>query len=66
MSRGSEWLDIAEELNNLKVNYRGMEREKQEELLNDVKGECGCYVLGDYCYDKEGNPTHAVGEECVD
>lgn len=41
-----------------------MEQDKQQELLNDMKGECGCYQLGDLCYDREGNPTHEVGEEC--
>jgi hypothetical protein len=32
--------------------------------LQDLKEECGCYELGDFCYDRQGNPTHARGEEC--
>jgi hypothetical protein len=34
------------------------------EKLLDVKNNCGCYELGDTCYDKEGNPTHGTNEEC--
>ncbi len=41
-----------------------MELEKQKELLNDVTGDCGCYELGDYCFDREGEPTHVSNEEC--
>lgn len=38
--------------------------DKQTELLNDVKGQCGCYKQGSSYYDKLGNLTHEEGEEC--
>ena len=38
--------------------------EKEIELLQDLENKCGCYELGDYCYDREGNPTHSNLEEC--
>lgn len=37
---------------------------KAEELLSDLREPCGCYVLGDWCYDRDGNITHGVDEEC--
>ena len=41
-----------------------MENDKIQELLNDAKGACGCYEQGDYCYNRQGNPTHSIKEEC--
>lgn len=41
-----------------------MDKEKQREYLQDITGDCGCYVMGDWCYDKNGVPTHASDEEC--
>lgn len=38
--------------------------DKEQELLDDVTAGCGCYRLGDVCYDREGNPTHEANEEC--
>ena len=35
-----------------------------EEKLLDAKSECGCYGLGECCYDRFGSVTHIVGEEC--
>lgn len=35
-----------------------------EEKLIDVTNECGCYELGDWCYDREGEVTHLPSEEC--
>lgn len=32
--------------------------------LQDITNECGCYELGEMCYDKQGNPTHLTNEEC--
>jgi len=37
---------------------------KDETKLIDIKNECGCYELGEWCYDREGNPTHLSEEEC--
>lgn len=34
------------------------------DTLQDLKNTCGCYELGSFCYDKTGEPTHAVGEQC--
>lgn len=34
------------------------------EKLYDVTAECGCYEHEEYCYDREGNPTHPSDEEC--
>ena len=34
------------------------------EKLYDVTADCGCYELGDVCYDRVGDPTHASSEEC--
>ena len=41
-----------------------MNKDKQEELFNDAKAECGCYKIGDWCYDKWGDTTHSAKEEC--
>ena len=42
-----------------------MEQDKQQELLQDAKAECGCrYEIGEWCYDKFGEITHLAGEEC--
>ena len=38
--------------------------DKELELLNDVKEGCGCYFVGDWCYDREGNRTHHINQEC--
>lgn len=38
--------------------------EKAQELLNDVTADCECYQQGDCCFDRYGNPTHAINEEC--
>lgn len=38
--------------------------DKEQELLLDNKDGCGCYIVGDWCYDKEGNTTHSANEEC--
>jgi hypothetical protein len=35
-----------------------------DEYLLDLKAPCGCYEMGDWCYDKDGNPTHLADEEC--
>ena len=35
-------------------------REKSDEF----KVECGCYGLGDFMYDKDGDKTHLANEEC--
>ena len=42
-----------------------MEQDKQREFLQDVTGECGCYELGDVCYDRQGEYTHEANEECT-
>ena len=34
------------------------------ELLNDAKTDCGCYKIGNWCYDKMGDKMHLVNEEC--
>ena len=39
-------------------------QDKQMEYVADCGAECGCYELGDFCYDREGNPTHETGGEC--
>ena len=41
-----------------------MEQDKQHELLQDAKVECGCYEVGDGCFDTFGNFTHLASEEC--
>ena len=38
--------------------------DKQIELLNDLKASCGCYELGDACFDRTGEYTHELSEEC--
>ncbi len=38
--------------------------DKDIELLNDQKAECGCYEVGEQCYDKQGEPTHLTSEDC--
>lgn len=38
--------------------------DKERELLNDVSAGCGCYELGDACYDRDGDFTHDSDEEC--
>lgn len=43
-----------------------MDSEKAREYQLDVTAACGCYELGDYCYDRKGNPTHASNEECTE
>lgn len=30
------------------------------EKLLDLRVECGCYILGDWCYDRDGNLAHGV------
>ena len=41
-----------------------MDYENIAEKLNDVSAGCGCYELGDWCYDHDGEPTHEAGQEC--
>lgn len=31
----------------------------------DYLAECGCYELGDMLYDREGDFTHMLNEECI-
>ena len=38
---------------------------EMEEYLMDVTKDCGCYELGDMCYDGDGNFTHNSDEECI-
>ena len=33
--------------------------------LYDFKAECGCYEVGDCCYDRDGDLTHMANEECT-
>ena len=40
--------------------------DKDWELINDLKEICGCYALGESCYDKVGDFTHTKGEECTE
>lgn len=42
------------------------EMKDQQEYLNDIKNNCGCYQLGDECYDREGDFTHSSNEECTE
>ena len=39
-------------------------KNKEIELINDMKAECGCYEFGESCFDRDGNYTHQVKEEC--
>jgi len=41
-----------------------MDADKVDEMRHDLTISCGCIELGDYCYDRLGNPTHASNEEC--
>ena len=38
--------------------------DKAQEILADFGAECGCYEVGSWCYDREGEPTHLANEEC--
>jgi len=38
--------------------------DKNYEYLIDASSECGCIERGDWCFDKDGDPTHASDEDC--
>lgn len=38
--------------------------DKAYEAMSDHRVECGCYEMGDMCYDGQGEFTHATSEEC--
>ena len=35
-----------------------------KDYVGDFKEECGCYAFGDMCYDRQGEFTHTIEEEC--
>lgn len=45
---------------------KDIKQNKNIELLQDAKGNCGCYELGNYYYDNDGDPTHAINEKCYE
>jgi len=46
------------------IFHKNMDNDKAQEYISDALNDCGCYEVGDFCYDREGNPTHPSGEKC--